>query len=192
MKKTRFSILAPAIVAILSLVTFCTPTSGALLQVGDVATIQFTIDTNFGASTPDVLVANVSVSPTQPLVLTTRLLDGDVQLGESLVRSTGSFVGTAGAWKSATSLFDREPQATIDFSSIADGTIDGRIEMEVTSGSLEMTESDVGLRLIEAIAPTGGIWIMPGAVITSVTLPEPGVHAWIVAWVIGTFVRPRS
>jgi len=68
-----------------------------------------------------------------------RLLDGANLLG-----TQNNVTGTVAVWKSPDSLFGLPdspyglsgPAAVVDYSSIVRGTIDGRVEFSVTSGSL--------------------------------------------------------
>ena len=68
-----------------------------------------------------------------------RLLDGTNVLG-----TQGNVTGTVAVWKSPDSLFGAPnspyelngPAVAVDYMSIVRGTIDGRVEFSVTSGSL--------------------------------------------------------
>lgn len=84
-------------------------------------------------------------------------------------------------FRSATSLFNTFNSATIDFSSITNGTIDGLFRFSISGGRMEFP-GPAGFRLLPARAEGPGVTVAePGnfAEITSVTIipaavPEPG------------------
>jgi len=106
----------------------CTVTTASvILNAGDTLRMNFTVPANSGA---DVLDYELDALP-NPLVAgpseSCQLFDGD--------RLLGTDAACSGRWQSSTALvrFPGVPQ--IDFSTVAAGTLAGRIEFVITGGS---------------------------------------------------------
>ena len=157
--------------------------------------LEYTFQTNPSAwdgTAPDFLelnlITNGSFSPAEPLSdLTVKLYDGNTLLGTYVSPFTGpisNFMGlTVGEWVSATSPNSNFPfgQPTkVDFTSILDGTIQGRIDITISSGAMNFDfpfdggTSENYPRLGYISAPNV-VTSRPGIVDTSVQItPEPG------------------
>jgi hypothetical protein len=106
------------------------------------------------------------------------LYDGDVLLGVS-TSSVGccasgsySFHPAPVSWESPTSPWDHPTgdPAVVDFATLHDGSIDGRIDIAIDAGRLELELGDVALVFIHATFANGGSTIPPAPILRSVRI----------------------
>jgi hypothetical protein len=138
-----------------------------MLRTGETCRIKFTVPSGL---TPDVLFTIVGrpSGPGSPIV-SMRLYDGAILLGaQENLRDTVAF------WKSPDSLFGtpgslheiNSTAVVVNFSSIVSGTIDGRLELSVTSGTISLFDLDLSLVELWRPRETGGTIATP-AVMTA-------------------------
>ena len=119
----------------------------------------------------DVDIFHASISNTSQLLIlspvvshTAELFDGSVSLGTITNTFGGASTGyanlEAGNWKSPSSLFDSGSPGrdlVIDFSSFVDGSIDGRLQFQIASGSM-LVDIDTLLPFFNIGLGFGGTW----------------------------------
>jgi hypothetical protein len=160
-------------------------------------TLRYTFETDpgaWGTQAPDYLdlklVSNGSFSPAEPLsVLTAMLYDGNTLLGTYVSpydTPISTFIGIQlGEWISSTSPNPGFPfgfATPIDFTSMLNGTIQGRIDVTISSGTLSFdfpftgpTPPDQNYPQFLRTTSTSSASFSAGIVNASVTLtPEPG------------------
>jgi hypothetical protein len=161
-----------------------------ILHAGEVLRVTFTTSPNPNP-VPDVLTLGLGVvNVLQPHTARTgALYDGNTLLG---VGSTTSFGGNTGqlslnparSWKSPTSVWNFDFPAVADFTTIANGTIQGRIDFSIATGAMDINLQNVNLGMGRATAPNIFTNTNPQPVITSVQIiPEP-------AWLGGAALLP--
>lgn len=153
--------------------------------------IEFITTPPFIESNPNVLSAMLGyVTITSPYnTITGSLYDGATLLGTATstlgAGHTGlySFHPVPVTWKTANSPYNpfawsgpNNVPAVVDFTSLHNGTIAGRIDITIDAGRLEIDYRKIGLSTMFATYSNGGSSIPPNPVITSVRLiPElPG------------------
>jgi hypothetical protein len=129
------------------------------IRAGDV--LQVTFDMSFPGAPPghfdfgnlDYFEFAIFLSATDPIgSFTTRLYDGDQLLGTY----TGPYATFAiSRFISPASIYTG-PAAVVDFSAFNDGTIDGRLEFTISSGSGILTRTSDELSIGRAITPEIG------------------------------------
>jgi hypothetical protein len=123
------------------------------------------------------------------------LYDNNTLLGIHTYSDFGEYTGPlslspASTWKSSESVFTFFEPAVIDFSSIRNGTINGRIDCTIKTGSMTIDFTSVNLFMIQANKSNGGHPSYPDPVITSISIvPEPASALLIGAGLI--FIRKR-
>jgi hypothetical protein len=165
--------------------------SNAVLTPERTLSIEFITTPPFIESNPNVLTAMLGyVNIVEPYAtITGSLYDGATLLGTATSTNgaghTGiySFHPVPVSWKTATSPYNpdawlgpgNEP-AIVDFTSLHDGTIVGRIDITIDAGRIEFDYADIGLSTMFATYSNGGSSIPPNPRITSIRLiPElPG------------------
>lgn len=156
----------------------------AILTSNDVLRVRFT--TTPGATpVPDVLSLHLGI--VQVLAAHTSrtgaLYDGNTLLGTGSSTSFGGHVGAlslqpARSWKSPTSVYTFENPAIANMLPIQLGTIDGRIDFTIATGSMDINLASVRLTLGQAFSPNQQLVTEPPPTITSVEIvpiPEPTV-----------------
>jgi len=178
--------MAAAALALLAGVATAPIAESATLRAGDTLRIEFITTPPFTQFLPNTLYAflgytnllypytTITVSPT----------NGDTLLGTStstnanLCAYTGtmSYYPAPATWKSSASPWNHPvgDPAVVNFSSLLNGSIDGRIEFTINAGSFEFDVSDVALRFLYAQYANGGQSIPPSPIVTSVSI-VPGV-----------------
>jgi hypothetical protein len=156
----------------------------AVLSAGQVLEVRFVVPP-LSSPTPDTLTINLGV--VQVLAAHTSragaLFDGNTLLGTGSTSSFGGHVGAlslspARSWRSPTSVWDFDNPAVADFTSIANGSITGRIEFAIATGAMDITLSNVSLRMGQATAPNIFTNSNVQPLITSVQIiPEPATLA---------------
>jgi hypothetical protein len=165
-------------------VLFCAAQTlrAAVLNAGDVLIVTFT--TSPGAlPVPDTFTLNLGT--VQVLAAHTSrtgaMYDGPTLLGTG---STSSFGGNVGAlslsparsWKSPTSLWNFDNPAIADFTTIANGTINGRLEFTIATGAMDINLANVFIRMGQAFQANAFTNSNPQPVLTSVQIvPEPAM-----------------
>lgn len=153
---------------------------GGMLTAGRVLRIEFATTPPFVESLPNTLYALLGNGERlQPYgMMTGELYDGDVLLGVS-VSSVGccgtgiySFHPAPVTWRTADSPwnFPAGDPASVDFASLHDGSIDGRIDITIDSGSVVFDLDAVALVFIHATFANGGSTIPPAPVLRSVRI----------------------
>ena len=129
------------------------------IQAGDI--LQVTFDMNFPGAPPghfdfgnlDYFEFAIFLTTSEPIgSFTTRLFDGDQLLGTY----TSEFATSAiSRFISPTSIY-AGPAAVVDFTAFNDGTIDGRLEFSISSGSGTLIRTSDELSIGRAITPQIG------------------------------------
>ena len=176
--------------------------SAAVLLPGEVLIVPFTTDPATFTLTPDVIRLAFNSTgrfdPPAPMSsLTSRLFDGDALLGTFHLLDTrpvlGEFLGIG------TSLFSDQSSApaltrgtSVDFTSVLDGTISGRIELTIPSGSLvidDLSALDIALWHAfneDSMSQVPGIIASPAII---VPVPEPGTAAMLALGLVAMAAR---
>ncbi len=150
------------------------PVCAETLAAGDTLCIQFSVQPPYSPTSPDVLLLHLGlIQVFQPYTARVSVLfDGPNELGVHRDTTLGGYVGMlnlepASAWVAPGSAYTFLNPAVVDFTSIWDGTIEGRIEFTIETGSVEIPIGQVHLALLAASAASGGTLIDPPPVITS-------------------------
>jgi hypothetical protein len=170
--------------------------TAATLTPDDVLRITFTVDPSaFGVLTPDVLRFGITVGNSLGVTSDTlRFFDDTTLLGE--IEDEVGVLGASGLayFRSPTSTYTTAAVATIDFSSILDGSIVGVLEYRIHTGTLEnatelanlhiallrgtgFTSNSLGLLACSTSALTPCITNITATIVpepTPGTVPEPG------------------
>ena len=161
------------------------PASGAILTPSDVLRVTFTVVP--AVPTPDVMTLNLGV--VQVLAAHTSrtgaMYDGNTLLGVGSTNSFGNHVGAlslspARGWVSPTSVWNFDNPAVADFTPIQNGTLNGRIDVTIATGSMDINLANVSLGMGQGSSPNIFINSNPPPVITSVAIvpiPEPSSAA---------------
>ena len=109
------------------------------------------------------------------------LYDGNALLGSGTSTSFGGHVGAlslqpARSWVSPTSPWSFDNPAVADFTVIQNGTIDGRIDFTIATGSMDINLANVRLTMGQGFSPNQALVVDPPPTIASVEIipvPEP-------------------
>ena len=130
--------------------------------------IEFKVDNNFTPVPPDVLRLNFGlitvVSP-----FTTRiaeLYDGNTLLGTAMTSSFGGHTGLlnldpSNSWRTADSVWNFDSPGIADFTTILDGSIIGRIDFKIATGTVDIPLEQVNLNFVKATGAAQGIVVGP-------------------------------
>ena len=167
----------------LSALAFCTlavPSQADVLVPGQKLRVTFTVSSNL-SQTPDVLTLNFGltnvIAPFTSRVA--EIYDGNTLLGTHTDSLFGNYVGPLNLDPSNTfagpgSLYTFLNPATIDFTTIANGTIVGTIDYSILTGAHDITLSNVNLRLGVGTGPSSTTVVSPAPMVTSVMIVDPG------------------
>jgi hypothetical protein len=170
--------LRSAALALLASATLftATPARADVLTPSEVLRVEFAIDNNFNLQ-PNTI--SLSFGIIQVLsAYTSRsaaMYDGATLLGIDTKTSFGSHVGAlslspSNSWVSATSPFTFKNPTVIDFTSILDGTIQGRVDFTIATGAVDIPLSQVSLWMLRATSPSGGTPVTPAPILLSVEI----------------------
>ena len=161
---------------------FVPPAKGVIFSANDILEVQFTVSTNL-SRTPDVLSLDLGTNNVIQKMdsFSSTLFDGANNLGTHLftwpISGTGlRSMNPVGSWVSSTSLFNFESPPIVTFTSIQNGTIAGRIDMQIIGGEMDLNLANVRLSLLQSTGSNGGISVSPNPNITSMqvtSVPEP-------------------
>jgi hypothetical protein len=153
---------------------------GSWLDRDRILRIEFVTTPPFVESLPNVLYALLGhVERTSPYgSISGALYDGGTLLGVSTSTNgccgtgTYSFNPVPVTWRAPGSPWDfpAGDPATVEFSSLHDGSIDGRIDIRIDSGRFELDLGRVALRFVHATSSNGGSTIPPAPVLRSVRI----------------------
>jgi hypothetical protein len=160
--------------------TATTTVGDGVLTPGRLLRIEFTTSPPFIESLPNTLYAFLGNAGRIEAYgsMTGALYDGAQLLGVS-TSSLGccalgsySFHPAPVTWKSPGSPWDQPAgdPAVVDFTALHDGTIDGRIDIAIDAGRLELDLDDVALVFIHATFSNGGSTIPPAPIVRSVRI----------------------
>ena len=142
---------------------------------------RVTTGNNFSPQPPDVIRLNFGL--TEVLVAYTarvaELYDGNTLLGTHRSTLFGSHVGLlnldpSNSWRTPTSLWNFDNPGVADFTTILDGTIDGRIDYTVETGEHSIPLNQINLNFIKATGASGGWVVTPAPTITSIEIIPVG------------------
>ncbi|MCP3918538.1 MAG: hypothetical protein GY711_23575 [bacterium] len=160
-----------------SLAFLSTPLASAdVLTPSEVLRVEFTIDNAFNLQ-PNTLSLNFGI--VQVLAAYTErsaaLYDGSTLLGIDSKTSFGSHVGPlslnpSNSWVTATSPYTFKNPTIVDFTTILDGTIQGRVDFTIATGAIDIPLNQVNLRLLRATGPSSGNVVTPPPTVTSVAI----------------------
>jgi hypothetical protein len=163
--------------------------SAEIINAGDILRIEFKVDADWTPEPPDVMRLNFGLIEVLS-AFTTRiaeLYDGNTLLGTASTSSFGTHVGLlnldpSNSWRTADSLWDFDNPGIADFTTIIDGSIDGRIDFMIATGSVDIPLNQINLNFIKATGPSSGIVVNPPPQINSIMiLPTPGSMALLAA-----------
>jgi hypothetical protein len=152
--------------------------------------------------TPDVIQFQLGeVNIASPLTsLSGSLYNGQTLLGTDTAGIFAQYFGnntgklslyTAAQWKSSASPFIYDNPAIIDFTSILNGTINGRVDFRIQTGSMTINLDEIQLSMIQAKGINWGTESLPAPVITSIdVIPEPAT--WLLLIFGGMALRKRN
>lgn len=151
-----------------------------ILHAGEILRVTFTTTPN-STPAPDELSLNLGLTNViqAHTARTGALYDGNVLLGVGSTTSFGNVVGPlnldpARSWKSPTSLWNFDNPAIADFTSIVNGTINGRIDFSIATGAMDINFANVRLSMGQAQGPSIVNLSNPQPTVTSVQIvPEP-------------------
>lgn len=151
-----------------------------LLLPDRILRLEFTTHPPFVESLPDTLYALLGEVERQAPYTTIRgaLYDGDVLLGVSTsttgccATGTYSFNPVPVTWRSPDSAWDfpAGDPATVDFTALRDGAIDGRIDITIDAGRIALEPDAAALVFIDATYANGGSTIPPAPRLRSARL----------------------
>lgn len=178
------STLGTALAAALFLTTSTPSARADVLTPDDTLHVEFTINNNWQGVTPDVITLGFGIIQVLSAFTsrTARIYDDCTLLGTDVKTSFGGYVGTlslnpTNGFIDASSVWSFKNPAVIDFTSILDGSIQGRIEFKIATGAIDIPLNQVSLSMIHATSASGG----------SVTNPQPTVtHVSIDSTSVGT------
>jgi hypothetical protein len=184
-------------------ISFCAApfASAAILTSNDILRVRFT--TSPGSSpVPDTMDLHLGI--VQVLQAHTSrtgaLFDGNTLLGSGTSTSFGGHVGAlslqpARSWRSPTSLYTFENPAVADFTTIQNGTIDGRIDFTIQTGAMDINLANVRVSMGRATGPSSQLLSNPQPVLTSVEIipiPEPAMGVVALAALPALLRRRRA
>ena len=179
--------------AILAPIAALSPTaSGELMTSDEFLRIEFKVTGDWTPVDPDVLLLNFGlITVIEPFTKRIAdLYDGNTLLGTASSTSFGNHVGLlnldpSNSWKAPGSPWNFDSPGTADFTTIVDGSIDGRIEFRIATGSVDIPLNQVNLTVLRATGPNSGTVVTPVPTINSIEIiPAPGGAALLLlgAW----------
>ena len=179
--------------AILAPIAALSPTaSGELMTSDEFLRIEFKVTGDWTPVDPDVLLLNFGlITVIEPFTKRIAdLYDGNTLLGTASSTSFGNHVGLlnldpSNSWKAPGSPWNFDSPGTADFTTIVDGSIDGRIEFRIATGSIDIPLNQVNLTVLRATGPNSGTVVTPVPTINSIEIiPAPGGAALLLlgAW----------
>jgi hypothetical protein len=168
------------VAAIAALLAGASTAQSTVLTSNDLLLVTFT--TSPGATpVPDTLTLNLGQVQVMAAhtARTGALFDGATLLGTGSTTSFGNHVGAlslspARSWRSPTSVWNFDNPAVADFTTVANGTINGRIEFAIATGAMDINLNNVSLGMGRAFQANAFTNSNPQPVVTSVQIiPEP-------------------
>ncbi len=157
------------------------PANADILNAGEVMRVEFTVDNNFIPFPPDVMRLNFGLINVLD-AYTTRsadLYDGNTLLGHAETSSFGTHVGLlnldpSNSWEVEGSPWNFDNPGVADFGPILDGSIDGRVDFSIETGTVDIPLNQVNLNFLLATSASVGFVVNPPPTITGVSIiPEP-------------------
>ncbi len=186
------TILLFAAVILAPLAALSPTASGDVLTSDQYLEIVFKIDPDWNPVEPDVLRMNFGlITVIEPFTKRIAdLFDGNTLLGTASSTSFGNHVGLlnldpSNSWKAPGSPWNFDSPGTADFTTIIDGSIDGRIEFRIATGSVDIPLNQVNLTALRATGANSGTPVTPLPTINSIEIvPAPGGAALLLlgAW----------
>ena len=193
--------LTRSLLLILVSVFVASPAVAEMLNAGEILRVGFTVDNNFAPEPPDVMRLNFGMINVLESFTTRNadLYDVNSLLGSASTGSFGNHVGAlnldpSNSWKTAGSLWNFDNPGIADFGPILDGSIDGRIDFFIETGTVDIPLGQVNLNFIRANGASSGIVVTPPPTVTSIAIiPEPStiMLSLVAAWV-GCFGARRK
>lgn len=198
--------MKPSTICILFFCLYCSFSSTAqtiTLNAAETLRINFNDAPPFD-NTPDVLQLHLGyvdiLSPCTSLSGT--LYNGQTLLGTHVSDifalyfryNTGTLsLCPAVGWKSPASLFTYDNPAIIDFTSIQDGTINGRIDFRIQTGTMIINTNEIQIWTARADGGETSWSSLPMPVITSINvIPTPEPTTWLLLITGGMTLRKRN
>ncbi len=151
-----------------------------ILNAGDTLCIEFTVSSSL-SQVPDVLVLNFGLVQVNQFYTSrsAALYDGNTLLGTDTKNSFGFYTGTlslnpSNGFVDPNSTWIFKNPAVIDFTTIANGSIQGRIEFTIQTGQMDIPLGQVNVRLGRGIGTSSFLNVTPDPVITSIGISTGG------------------
>lgn len=165
------------------LLAISTPSARAdILTPDDTLRVEFTIDNNWLGVAPDVIMLHFGLVQVLSAYTarTAEMYDGANLLGTDTKTSFGGYVGTlslnpSNGWVDANSVWSFKNPAVIDFTTILDGTIQGKILFTIQTGAVDIPLNQVNLTMIRGSSPSGGTVVSPPPTVTHVSIDSGSV-----------------
>lgn len=183
------------------------PAHGDTLTATQILRVEFVMpDTPFPFGTPDTLIFGVDVTRLEPFgSLSVSVFDGRHLLGtystsvngetsEGGLRLEGWFLSPTSTYRVPVPF---APPALIDFASIAERTIEGRLELAIASGAVDIRPETVGF-ILGRSTPSGSAHGTPftNPVVTSTVVtapvPEPATLCLVLSGAVAVLPRRRQ
>ncbi len=160
----------------LPFVLLAAPASADVLNAGEILRVDFTVNNNFNIQ-PNTLKLNFGlIQVVSPFgTRSAALYDGSTLLGTAMSSSFGTHMGAlnldpSNSFTTSTSPWTFGSPAIVDFTSILNGTIQGRIEFSLTTGAMDIPLGQVNLSFIRATNGSGGSVTSPAPTVTNVEI----------------------
>lgn len=151
-----------------------------VLTPAQILRVTFTVNPNWVGSSPDVLSLNFGiVNVLTPFTSrTAALYDGAALLGAHTNTLFGGHTGPlslnpSNTFAEAGSPYTFLTPATVDFTTIQNGTIVGRIDFTIQTGAIDIPLNQVNISGMRANGPSSGTLVNPQPTTTSVTIVDP-------------------
>ena len=151
--------------------------SADILTSDDILRVVFKVDNNWSPVAPDVMTFNFGLVDVLAAYTTRHaaLYDGNTLLGTASSSSFGGHVGLlslnpAASFAAPGSPWSFDNFTNVDFTTIVDGSIDGRIDFTLETGSMDIDLANINLSFIKASSCCGGTVVTPVPTINSIDI----------------------
>jgi hypothetical protein len=170
--------------AFVTLILTGSPAAAETLTSSDVLRVEFSVNSNFDNYLPDVLKLNLGlVEVLAPMTSrSAALYDGNTLLGTATATTFANYQGLlnldpVNSFRSPSSPWDFDSPATVDFSSILDGSVRGAIELTIATGAMEFEVERMKLMLVKAWSRGTGDLVTPWPIVHTIMLNDEVLYA---------------